>query len=44
MSAAVAKVNKYLGEPFLGRKEIPLLWWRNNEFHYPLLTRIVKKI
>ncbi|CAG9840808.1 unnamed protein product [Diabrotica balteata] len=42
-SAAIVELNRYLDEECINRKENPLLWWKQNQFCYPLLAQIVKK-
>ncbi|XP_046686717.1 zinc finger BED domain-containing protein 4-like [Homalodisca vitripennis] len=42
-SAAIVEMNRYLDEECIGRSENPLLWWKQNEVFYPLLSQVVKK-
>ena len=37
------EMHKYLAEPGISIETCPLSWWRCNEKHYPLLSKVAKK-
>lgn len=36
-------MNRYLEEGYVDRKTDPLLWWKENQHYYPLMSKLVKQ-
>nr|CAI5831000.1 unnamed protein product [Callosobruchus analis] len=41
-SMAVTELQRYLGDGVLSRNKNPLDWWRENQYNYPYLSRLVR--
>nr|CAI5857914.1 unnamed protein product [Callosobruchus analis] len=39
---AVTELQRYLGDGVLSRNKNPLDWWRENQYNYPYLSRLVR--
>lgn len=42
-SKAIAELDRYLEEPYLKRKEDPLIWWQQNHHVFPTISELVNQ-
>ncbi|XP_049796047.1 E3 SUMO-protein ligase ZBED1-like [Schistocerca nitens] len=42
-SAAIVEVQRYMDSPVISRSEDPLAWWRENQYIFPNMSKVVRE-
>ncbi|XP_049772569.1 E3 SUMO-protein ligase ZBED1-like [Schistocerca cancellata] len=42
-SAAIVEVHRYMDSPVISRSEDPLAWWRENQYIFPNIAKVVRE-